>query len=421
MSGSGSPAAPVDQPHPSRVLVIGAGAVGLGVLSCLHKGGAPAALVGRSTSIAGLRRHGLHRTGVLGEHRIPPEVFAPMTGTVTATNVAGACLLRRAQDSASGAGTDRDQAVADAGAHARDADQVSREAGAAHTNLAMVPDTGAGTITVYPDLAAAARRTHDLLVVCVKAFDSTAVTAQLAAVPALAARLAAVVLLQNGYGSAAIFARAVPPERVLCGRVITGFRRPEPHRVEVTVHAAPVHIAAGREPAAAHVKAFCAALTRGDLPARPVADIEPDLWAKLLYNAMLNPLGALLNATYGELGNSARARAVMERIAEECCQVLAAAGKSTHWDGVEDYLRSFYDRMLPPTRGHESSMLQSIRARQPTEIDAINGAIVRLGRDCDVPTPTNALMVELVHLLEESGPGTGGAGGVRGPSRGRHR
>ena len=56
----------------------------------------------------------------------------------------------------------------------------------------------------------------------------------------------------------------------------------------------------------------------------------------------------------------------------------------------------FYDELLPPTASHESSMLQDLRAKRPTEIDALCGAVARLGAEAGVPTPVNTALRDLV-------------------------
>ncbi len=332
-------------------MLVGAGAVGLGVASCLHKAGVRLELVARPVTSAALVRRGLLRTGILGRHRVPPGQFVASAAPAAGTG-------RRA-----------------------------RQAGP--------------PVRLYPSVASAPPRPRDLAVICVKSFDSAVLAAELRQAPALRRQLGGVLLLQNGYGNAETFARVFPAARILLGRVITGFRRLGAHRVDITVHAAPVLVGGMRPgPAPELAERFCAALRRGDLPARATADVQADLWAKLLYNAMLNPLGALLGATYGQLGCCAWSRRLMARIAQEAYAVMAAAGHRTHWATPQAFLRAFYRRMLPPTSGHESSMLQSIRAGQRTEIEALNGAIVALGRRHGIATPCNRTIVEMVHALE---------------------
>ena len=83
---------------------------------------------------------------------------------------------------------------------------------------------------------------YELALVCVKSFDSGAVAAELSRAPALRERLGGLALLQNGYGNGEVFAGVFPADRILLARVITGFRRPAPHHVDITVHAAPVRV-----------------------------------------------------------------------------------------------------------------------------------------------------------------------------------
>ena len=89
-------------------------------------------------------------------------------------------------------------------------------------------------------------------------------------------------------------------------------------------------------------------------------------------------------------------------------------GLQTHWASAESYLEVFYRDLLPPTAGHESSMLQDLRAGRPTEIDALSGAVTRLGRELGVATPINAALVALIHAAEQARQGTGTGRSARG-------
>jgi 2-dehydropantoate 2-reductase len=317
-----------------RVLVIGAGSVGLGLASCLLKSGQQVEIVARGEAGARLRTHGLVRTGLFGEFR-------------------------------------------------------------ART----------GTFAVHPAIAQVPARPFDYLLVCVKSFDSEPVARELAGCPGLVSSASKIVLFQNGYGNFETFAAHFPREQLFVARVITGFCKTDRHRVEITVHAAPILVGSFLSGHSAAVAELCAAISRGDIPARVSGQIGRDLWAKILYNSMLNPLGALFGATYGELGASAHTRAIMDRIAAEAFAVMEAWGFATHWPAAGIYLEAFYRQMLPPTRQHVSSMLQSIRKGQRTEIDALNGALVSLGRERGVPVPVDETIVSLIRFMETHPPG----------------
>ena len=91
---------------------------------------------------------------------------------------------------------------------------------------------------------------------------------------------------------------------------------------------------------------------------------------------------------------------MMEAVAREIFSVLEAGNLHTHWPDADRYLETFYRDLLPPTAGHESSMLQDLEAGRGTEIDALCGAVVELGEKFGRPTPVNAALQALVHVAE---------------------
>lgn len=240
----------------------------------------------------------------------------------------------------------------------------------------------------------------DFALVATKSFDSTAAAERLAACPDVVAPHARLVLCQNGWGNAERFLPRFDRERVFSARVITGFRRPAPHAVEVTVHAEPVRMGSLFGTDAAPLEPLCAALSRGGLPAETTATIARDLWAKLLYNGVLNPLGAIFGVAYGALGASPPGRALVETLAREIFAVMRAAGHDTHQETADAWLDTLHGRLLPATARHESSMLQDLRAGRRTEIDALTGAVVALGDRHGVPVPANRTVLEMIRFLE---------------------
>jgi 2-dehydropantoate 2-reductase len=103
---------------------------------------------------------------------------------------------------------------------------------------------------------------------------------------------------------------------------------------------------------------------------------------------------------YGSLGERPETRDLMARVVREAYAVMTALDLPRLWPTPEGFLRVFYERLLPPTADHTPSMLQDIRAAKRTEIDALNGAIVTLGRSVEVETPINAMVSGLVRFLE---------------------
>jgi 2-dehydropantoate 2-reductase len=170
--------------------------------------------------------------------------------------------------------------------------------------------------------------------------------------------------------------------------------------VEITVHADAVRIGSLFGSTSPCLSQLADAIARGGIPCETTDEIEKDLWAKVLYNCLLNPLGAIIGVPYGALGERRELRAIMGALAGEVFAVLERAGNRTHWESADDYLAVFYRDLLPATAQHESSMLQDVRAHRPTEIDALCGAVVALGQRLGVPTPVNQALTLLVRALD---------------------
>jgi 2-dehydropantoate 2-reductase len=230
----------------------------------------------------------------------------------------------------------------------------------------------------------------------VKAYDTTGVAAAVA--PHLAPD-GYLLSLQNGLGNVEAAERIVGARRVLGARVIFGAELVAPGRVRVTVYADPVLIGspdptdATRQAAAA---AWAAALAAAGIPAEATDALVAELWAKVLYNSALNPLGALLGVPYGELALHPDTRAIMDTVIEEALAVARAEGVMLPWPDAAAYRDVFYGRLVPSTSEHRSSMLQDIERGRPTEIDAINGEIAARGARRGFPAPVNATLTRLV-------------------------
>jgi 2-dehydropantoate 2-reductase len=206
---------------------------------------------------------------------------------------------------------------------------------------------------------------------------------------------AELVSLQNGIGNEEILARYT--ERVIGGTIITGFEWRGPAQVHVTVEAGPIRL--GRFPSGldAGVGRLVELFRRAGLNVQTSESIRTDLWAKTLYNCALNPLGAILDVPYGDLADR-HTWAVIQRVIEEAFAVCAAEGIPQYWESAADYLEYLASVQLPATADHHPSMLQDIRQGRETEIDFLNGAVVRLGERLGIAIPTNRALVELIRF-----------------------
>jgi 2-dehydropantoate 2-reductase len=107
-----------------------------------------------------------------------------------------------------------------------------------------------------------------------------------------------------------------------------------------------------------------------------------------------------LGVNYGGLYQSDSSISIMSKIIDEIFAVMHAAGYETFWNNAEEYKKAFFENIVPPTFEHNSSTLQDIKRKVPTEIDSLNGAIIRIGRQYHVDTPYNELMTKLVRSIE---------------------
>ncbi|MGD9762740.1 MAG: ketopantoate reductase family protein [Candidatus Binatia bacterium] len=245
------------------------------------------------------------------------------------------------------------------------------------------------------------RGPFDVILLPAKAYD-TEKTAS--AVAPLLADDGLMVSLQNGLGNTEILESIVGRHRALGARVIFGVKIPEPGRAVVVVFADPTAIGPlvpGAHPARdAAARHLVEVLDRAGVPAIYTDRLTELLWAKILYNGSLNPVGALLGVHYGALADRAQSRALLNAVIAEVFAVAHAEGVSLPWPAPAAYLEEFYGRLVPSTRDHRSSMLQDIEHGRRTEVDAINGEVVRRGQRHGIATPVNAALTELIHVVE---------------------
>ncbi|MET0013025.1 MAG: ketopantoate reductase family protein [Sedimenticola sp.] len=201
--------------------------------------------------------------------------------------------------------------------------------------------------------------------------------------------------LQNGIGNEEIIAEYT--DRVIGGTIITGFEWRDDARVEVTVEAGPIRF--GRFPRGmdSGVERLITLFEQAGLNVEGSDSIRSNLWAKTLYNCALNPLGAIMDVPYGKLADEHSWKIIEELIAE-AFRICSAEGVELPWHSADAYLEYLKDVQLPATAGHHSSMLQDIRAGRETEIDFINGAVVRLGVMHGIPTPVNRTLVRQIRF-----------------------
>jgi len=194
------------------------------------------------------------------------------------------------------------------------------------------------------------------------------------------------VSIQNGLGNYETLAEVLGTERTAAAVTTLGATQLGP--AQVRVHSQGEIVLAQHPRLAPLVEMLTAA--RFQVGTSP--DITSLLWGKLIINASINPLTALLDVPNGGLLDLPDARQLMRRLCGETESVANALGiqlpLSSPMQQIEAVLRL--------TAENSSSMRQDLARGAPTEIDAINGAVTRYGEACGVATPYNRAMWHMV-------------------------
>ncbi len=211
------------------------------------------------------------------------------------------------------------------------------------------------------------------------------------------------VSLQNGVGNEEIIEQAVGPDRTIGGMVIIGFELNEPGKVQVTVQADSVRLGRLDGAACPAADGLAALFQEASIPCESVQNIQSYLWAKVLYNSALNPLGAILQVPYGDL-TAPDSWSIIKSIIAEAFACLDAEGIQTFWKTPNAYLAYLKGTQVPATAAHHASMLYDIKRGSQTEIDFINNAIVDLGEKHSIHCPVNRTLVSIIKSLENRKP-----------------
>jgi len=246
-------------------------------------------------------------------------------------------------------------------------------------------------VTVRPDLTAEA----ELILVCVKAYQTEAALLKVA--PYLSAE-ARVLTLQNGLGNLEALAKACGAGRVWAGVTAQGATELGLGHIR---HAGSGDTVFGAAFGSADEKRLAEAaelFTAAGLNSRVETDVQALIWSKLIVNIGINPLTAVTRLRNGQLLEYPGSVGVMEQLVKEAVDVARSSGIRLLYPDPLERVRE----VARVTSGNISSMLQDVLAKRRTEIDYINGAIVKEGAKVGLATPVNESMAGLVRTIEAS-------------------
>lgn len=239
----------------------------------------------------------------------------------------------------------------------------------------------------------------EVILVCVKAYDTQTVAQTLQGLDSGPF----ILTLQNGVGNVEALGKYLPKEKILAGITSHGATDMGPGRVR---HAGQGDTIIGygfpvgdrdlsQDPHLIKVKEL---LSEAGFVTQLVPKIENLIWSKLLINVGINALTALTRLPNGKLIEFPGTREILEEAVLEGFGIGKKKGIEFIYPDPLGQVR----KVCQLTSANISSMLQDVLKKKRTEIDFINGVIVREGQGYGIPVPVNALLTRLVKTIETS-------------------
>jgi 2-dehydropantoate 2-reductase len=252
-------------------------------------------------------------------------------------------------------------------------------------------------VQVAATTSLSAVRDADLVLFCVKSTDTNAVAREMA--PLLGAD-ALVLSLQNGVDNAATIARHVR-QTVVPAVVYVATAMPRPGLVQHfgrgDLVIGPRDAAAARDAALMpRLQAVADLFGGASVSVRIAADVMGELWSKLMINCAYNAISALAQQPYGRMAAQAAILEVQRAVVREVVAVAHADGQPLELDAALEAM----ERIATAMPAQFSSTAQDVARGKPSEIDHLNGFVVRRGAALGVPTPVNQTLHALVKLIE---------------------
>ena len=227
-----------------------------------------------------------------------------------------------------------------------------------------------------------------LVLFCVKSTDTESAAAAIR--PHLLPGVL-VLSLQNGVDNAVRLQAALPDQEVAASVVYVATEMPGPGHVK---HNGRGELVIAASPNSTEAAALLAA---AGVPTDISANVEGALWAKLILNCAYNALSAITQQPYGQLVQGEGVQDVIRDLVNECLAVAQADGITVPgdvWQAVERIAQTMPQQL--------SSTAQDLARGKRSEIDHLNGYVLRRGEVLGIATPVNRVMHTLVKLLEES-------------------
>jgi 2-dehydropantoate 2-reductase len=251
-------------------------------------------------------------------------------------------------------------------------------------------------ISASTELAVVAQA--DLILLCVKSPDTTKT---IKAITPYLQKHTEILSLQNGVDNCerirAVVGNSVFPAVVYVATIMAG-----PGRLK---HLGRGELAIGQSEdghnpvdAASQLTALAKLLTEGGVPCAVSPDIRKDQWSKFLVNCSYNAISAIGQLTYGKMVQTEAVSVLINQLGSEVVSIAQHQGIALTLQEAQQV-----NDMIPKTMpGQLSSTAQDLARKKPSEIEFLNGLIVRKGQEYGIATPANQSVYALVKMLENA-------------------
>ncbi len=234
----------------------------------------------------------------------------------------------------------------------------------------------------------------DLILLCVKSFHTKQAIEQ---IKPLLGQNTRILTLQNGMGNIEIIAEMAGEERVIGGVTSEGATLIDTGKIR---HAGRgetiIGMIDGKTPV--EMRGIREVFNKVGFETKMSRDIKSLIWSKLIINAGINALTAITGLPNGKLTEFEGTKRILRDAVTEATRIA----KRKRVKLIYDDPLAKVEAVCEGTSMNLSSMLQDVLRKKRTEIDYINGVIVRLGQELGIPVPTNKLLVDLVKTIESS-------------------
>lgn len=202
---------------------------------------------------------------------------------------------------------------------------------------------------------------------------------------------------QNGIGNVELIAEIVPSCRIAKGLTSSTSMVTAPGRIKTNFHGTTETFIQPLDGGVhKRLEELAELLTASGLPSTLAPDIDYRIWRKLCVNATLTALTAITNTAIGPVGESEAGQRLIHTIVNEVVAVANAQGIGLQFEDAFGYVEGLRRKAFE----HIGSTTMDMQAKRPTEIEAMCGAVAREGARLGVSTPANAVVADIVRVLE---------------------